>query len=147
MKNKINKYTNPDYMKASDRYSKYVEWSDEDQAYIGTCPELFFGGCHGDNKDNVYTELCGIVDEVAELETGHDSPHSEFQLKTKTGSLHVYTHPYGVTVVIDGNPDDDAAGYQETELAKALQAVEDIRNAPRGVAGALPRHKAKSPQS
>ena len=54
-------------MKESDRYAKIVEWSDEDQCYVGTCPDLFYGGCHGDDKQKVYEELCQIVDEDIEL--------------------------------------------------------------------------------
>ena len=50
-------------MKESDRYLKLVEWSKEDGCYVGTCPELFGGGCHGDNEAKVYAELCGLVDE------------------------------------------------------------------------------------
>ncbi|MCL1888187.1 MAG: toxin-antitoxin system HicB family antitoxin, partial [Kiritimatiellaeota bacterium] len=53
-------------MKEGDRYLKIVEWSDEDQCYVGTCPELFGGGCHGNDEANVYKELCGIVDWVIE---------------------------------------------------------------------------------
>ena len=37
-------------MKMSSRYVKIVEWSDEDQCYVGSCPGLFYGGCHGDNE-------------------------------------------------------------------------------------------------
>ncbi len=51
-------------MKKSDQYHRWVEWSDEDQVYIGRCPDLFLGGCHGDNPVKVYAELCVIVDEV-----------------------------------------------------------------------------------
>ena len=50
-------------MKDSDRYLKIVEWSEEDQCYVGTCPGLFYGGCHGDNEAEVYKELCEIVEE------------------------------------------------------------------------------------
>ena len=50
-------------MKNSDRYLKIVEWSEEDQCYVGTCPGLFYGGCHGDNEAEVYKELCEIVEE------------------------------------------------------------------------------------
>jgi predicted HicB family RNase H-like nuclease len=50
-------------MKASDRYLKLVEWSDEDQCYVGTCPELMLGGIHGDNEVNVYKELSQAVEE------------------------------------------------------------------------------------
>ncbi len=34
-------------MKDSARYAKIVEWSDEDQCYVGTAPGLISGGCHG----------------------------------------------------------------------------------------------------
>jgi predicted RNase H-like HicB family nuclease len=51
-------------MKDSDRYAKIVEWSDEDQCYIGRAPGLMFGGCHGDDAQKVFAELCDIVDEV-----------------------------------------------------------------------------------
>ena len=34
-------------MSKGDRYVKLVEWSDEDSCFIGSCPELFYGGCHG----------------------------------------------------------------------------------------------------
>ena len=54
-------------MKQEDRYVKLVEWSDEDQCYIGSCPELFYGGCHGDNPRAVFDELCQIVEEMIEL--------------------------------------------------------------------------------
>jgi len=50
-------------MKNSDRYIKIVEWSEEDQCYVGTCPGLLYGGCHGDNETEVYKELCEIVEE------------------------------------------------------------------------------------
>jgi hypothetical protein len=33
----------------ADQYEKIVYWSDEDQCYIGMCPELFYGGVHGDD--------------------------------------------------------------------------------------------------
>ncbi len=54
-------------MNAGDRYVKLVEWSDEDQCFIGSCPELLYGGCHGDDARAVFDELCRIVDEAIEL--------------------------------------------------------------------------------
>jgi predicted RNase H-like HicB family nuclease len=54
-------------MQESDRYVKFVEWSEEDDCYVGRCPELFYGGCHGDDKQQVYAELCQIVDEWLEI--------------------------------------------------------------------------------
>ena len=51
-------------MKASNHYVKVVEWSEADQCYIGTCPNLMYGGCHGENEKAVFDELCNIVDEI-----------------------------------------------------------------------------------
>jgi predicted RNase H-like HicB family nuclease len=54
-------------MKASARYVKIVEWSDEDQCFVGSCPGLFYGGTHGDEEQAVFAELCEIVYEMTEL--------------------------------------------------------------------------------
>ena len=54
-------------MKSSARYVKLVEWSDEDCCYVGSCPGLFYGGCHGDDERDVFSELCRIVEETVEL--------------------------------------------------------------------------------
>jgi predicted RNase H-like HicB family nuclease len=58
-------------MKTSDRYLKYVEWSEEDQLYIGYCPDLFpHGGvCHAVTELEAFEELSQIVSQhVADLE-------------------------------------------------------------------------------
>jgi predicted RNase H-like HicB family nuclease len=54
-------------MNQADRYVKLVEWSDEDQCFIGSCPELFYGGCHGDDPQAVFGELCEILEEMVDL--------------------------------------------------------------------------------
>jgi predicted HicB family RNase H-like nuclease len=51
---------------ANKRYLKLVEWSDEDDCFVGLCPGLFYGGCHGDDESAVYQELCDLVDEMLE---------------------------------------------------------------------------------
>ncbi|MDW7711892.1 MAG: toxin-antitoxin system HicB family antitoxin [Deferrisomatales bacterium] len=53
--------------KVSDRYLKIVEWSEEDGCYVGTCPELVYGGVHGDDEAAVYAELCRVAEEAVEL--------------------------------------------------------------------------------
>jgi predicted RNase H-like HicB family nuclease len=50
-------------MKSTDQYHKWVEWSDEDQTYIGKCPDLI-SGIHGDDPVRLYAELCQVVEEV-----------------------------------------------------------------------------------
>ena len=54
-------------MSPESRYLKIVEWSDEDGCFIGSCPELFYGGCHGDDERLVFDQLCEIVKETVEL--------------------------------------------------------------------------------
>jgi predicted RNase H-like HicB family nuclease len=51
-------------------YHHWIEWSDEDQCFIGCCPDLFLGGvCHGDNETEVYARLVDFIrEEVSELE-------------------------------------------------------------------------------
>lgn len=53
-------------MKPGDQFYRFVRWSEEDQCYIGYCPDLYFGGvCHADTELEAYSELCGIIqDEV-----------------------------------------------------------------------------------
>lgn len=54
-------------MKETARYVKIVEWSEEDQCFVGSCPGLFYGGCHGDDESQVFAELCEIVDDTIDL--------------------------------------------------------------------------------
>ena len=54
-------------MSNSDRYTKIVYWSEEDQCFVGGCPRLVLGGCHGSDPKTVFAELCEIVGEAAEL--------------------------------------------------------------------------------
>ena len=56
---------------------RVVEWSDEDNCFIGSCPELFYGGCHCDDAKQLFAELCELVDEAIETleESGKPLPH------------------------------------------------------------------------
>ena len=54
-------------MKDRDNYLKIVEWSEEDQCYIGSVPGWIGKCCHGDNEEKVYRELSRIVDEWIEI--------------------------------------------------------------------------------
>ena len=49
------------------RYTKFVEWSEEDQCFIGRCPEIMAGGVHGGDESRVYAELCQAVEEMIKL--------------------------------------------------------------------------------
>ena len=65
------------------RYAKFVEWSDEDACFVGTCPGLMFGGVHGDDEAKVYAELCRAVEEVIGLmeREGHRLPPATAERK------------------------------------------------------------------
>lgn len=52
-------------MNTIDQYHKWIEWSDEDQVYIGRCPDLITG-IHGDDPIKLYGELCATLDDVVE---------------------------------------------------------------------------------
>jgi predicted RNase H-like HicB family nuclease len=54
-------------VKDSARYAKIVEWSEEDQCYVGSSPGLIYGGCHGDDEQTVFAALCSIVEEAIAL--------------------------------------------------------------------------------
>jgi predicted RNase H-like HicB family nuclease len=54
-------------MKESALYAKIVEWSEDDQCFVGSAPGLLYGGCHGSDEQQVFAELCKIVDEAIEL--------------------------------------------------------------------------------
>ena len=50
-------------MKVSDRYHKWIEWSEEDAAYLGKCPDLITG-IHGEDPVRLYAELHEVVEDV-----------------------------------------------------------------------------------
>ena len=49
------------------RYTKMVEWSEEDNCFVGRCPEIMGGGVHGNDEAKVYAELCQAAEEMIEL--------------------------------------------------------------------------------
>jgi len=65
-------------MKTADQYLRFVRWSEEDQLYVGYCPDLFpWGGvCHGATEEEAYGQLCALVREEVEqvLRDGREIP-------------------------------------------------------------------------
>jgi predicted RNase H-like HicB family nuclease len=72
-------------MKESARYIKIVEWSDEDESFVGHCPGIIGPCCHGDDETQVYMELCSIVDEWIDLMKQEGKP-----LPPPTAGSHVF---------------------------------------------------------
>ena len=56
------------------RYAKIVEWSEKDGCFVGSCPGLFYGGCHGQDERKVFDELCEIVAETIHLYRDEGKP-------------------------------------------------------------------------
>ena len=54
-------------MNESALYAKIVEWSEEDQCFVGSAPGLVYGGCHGSDEKDVFDQLCLLVDEIVDL--------------------------------------------------------------------------------
>lgn len=54
-------------MKKADLYKKIIYWSNEDNCFIGICPEIMDSGIHGNDALTVFKELCIAVDEVIEI--------------------------------------------------------------------------------
>lgn len=61
-------------MKDSAKYVKIVEWSEEDQCYVGSSPGLIYAGCHGIDEKQVFSELCLIVEEAIALYKQDNKP-------------------------------------------------------------------------
>lgn len=57
----------PSCARPSARYAKIVEWSEEDQCYVGSSPGLIYGGCHGADEKAVFEELRQVVEEAIAL--------------------------------------------------------------------------------
>ena len=53
-------------MKPQDQYLQFVHWSEEDNAYVGYCPDLFPAGgvCHGTTAVEAFTQLSEIVEDT-----------------------------------------------------------------------------------
>lgn len=53
-------------MKAQDQYLQFVRWSEDDQAYVGYCPDLFPAGgvSHGATAVEAFTRLSDIVEDM-----------------------------------------------------------------------------------
>ncbi|HUG69729.1 MAG TPA: hypothetical protein VMM76_18400 [Pirellulaceae bacterium] len=61
-------------MNRAAKYVKIVEWSEEDDCFVGSCPGLLYGGCHGGDEKAVFAELCQIVEETVSLYEAEGKP-------------------------------------------------------------------------
>ncbi len=49
-------------------YEGVIEWSEDDQCYIGHCPGLVGPCCHGDSRAQVEDELRQIIEDWLEID-------------------------------------------------------------------------------
>ena len=76
------------------RYTKFVEWSEEDQCFIGRCPEIMAGGVHGSDEARVYAELCQAVEEMLGLiHADGDAPPEPLSAKKFSGKFVLRLEP------------------------------------------------------
>ncbi|RLA07833.1 MAG: hypothetical protein DRQ51_04710 [Gammaproteobacteria bacterium] len=97
------------------KYKKSVQWSDEDNVFIGSLhksdlatPEC----CHGHNEVKVFKELCEIEQEWNEIETNglrEEYPHHKHKN---------FIHGDGIKATLSGDS-DYAFKYQEKHATKA----------------------------
>jgi predicted HicB family RNase H-like nuclease len=57
------KPTKTEIKEAARHYLKIVEWSDDDQCYVGSAPPLIGQSCHGKTEADVIEQLQVIVEE------------------------------------------------------------------------------------
>lgn len=70
-------------IKIKDNYLKIVEWSQEDQCFVGTAPGLILGGVHGNSQRKVFDKLCKAVDEAVALLKKEGKPIPQQAIKNK----------------------------------------------------------------
>ena len=70
-------------------YNLIIHWSDEDQLWIGQCPELFYGGVHAHTQARVIKELNDAVQDVLDdyAETGRPLPEPRSFAAVMLGSM------------------------------------------------------------
>ena len=61
------KTSGSDRMRDKDKYLKIVEWSSEDNCYVGSVPGWIGKCCHGDDELKVYQDLSKILDERIDI--------------------------------------------------------------------------------
>ena len=97
--------------KANDDYLKIVEWSEEDQCYVGTVPGLIIGGAHGKNQKRVFDELCEAVEEAIQI----------FRKEGRTLPAATANKKYSGKIALRVSPQ-----LHKTLVAKAFQSGESV---------------------
>ena len=75
------------------QYLKLVRWSEEDRAYVGSCPPIIGDACHGETEAEVIDQLVVIVDEWIEIFKADGRPLPAATNKAYTGKLPLRIDP------------------------------------------------------
>jgi predicted HicB family RNase H-like nuclease len=71
--------------KLAARYPRLIEWSDEDNCFIGSAPPLIGQCCHGDTEEDVAKQLAiivlDLVNDAVEGKQSMPEPKKEFSGK------------------------------------------------------------------
>ena len=111
-------------MRERDQYLKLVEWSEEDQCYVGSVPGWIGQCCHGANEEKVYKELCQIVDEWIEIYQHDNKPLPKPTNKNYSGKFVLRTgsdlhKALAVRAISDG---DSLNKYVVKKLKKIIKS-------------------------
>lgn len=104
--------------------TKIIEWSEDDQCFIGHCPGIIGPCCHGDSREQVERELHQIVGEWLEIEG--ESTRIESQV-IQTNALPTFEFPLNVNETFDPGDVfniDESFQEQPSFRQSALESLE-----------------------
>ena len=115
-------------MKTIDRYHKWVEWSEEDQVYLGKCPDLITG-IHGDDPVVLYAELCETIAGIIRHfeENGERTPEFQDPPDDGAGLIDHDFHRTGWTTIrelLRASMPDSEEGLRNKQLSQHATANE-----------------------
>ncbi|OGB99184.1 hypothetical protein A2V82_10620 [candidate division KSB1 bacterium RBG_16_48_16] len=80
-------------MRDKDKYLKIVEWSSEDNCYVGSVPGWIGKCCHGDDELKVYQDLSKILDEWIDIYKDDKRPLPPHTHREYSGKFVIRTGP------------------------------------------------------
>ncbi|MDT8399745.1 MAG: toxin-antitoxin system HicB family antitoxin [Pseudomonadales bacterium] len=113
-------------MKPVDKYLKLVEWSEEDQCYIGSSPGFLGPCCHGRNETMVYKKLCQIIDEWITIYQQDNKPLPEPFTKSDKFALRVDQDLHKALAIKAAQAGESMDTYCAKHLRKAISNPGDL---------------------
>ncbi|MGD8779323.1 MAG: toxin-antitoxin system HicB family antitoxin [Ignavibacteria bacterium] len=109
-------------MKEKDRYIKLVEWSEEDDCYVGSIPGWIGKCCHGDDEYLVYKKLDKILEEWISIYKNDNIKLPESTNKKYSGKLIFRTDPetHKILSLRAANEGKSLNSYLNQKIKKSL---------------------------